>query len=163
MNWLTRWLCSGLPITLLLFLYVTMRTVSGYPLLSGAGTETVLAESMTAFGFPLSWHAASGATSNAYKVAIVPLMVDLLVYVLAVIVLQWLVAVLLIRVRHTVSRVWTAVCVLLWFAASVSLGATLMILAPNLRVEVMAIDAYFSSERAIHQRSLAFGFLPHRQ
>ena len=156
MNLLSRWLRSGLPITVLLFLWISMRTVSGYPSVSGTG----FAESMTAFGFPLSWYAASEATSNAYKIALLPLVVDLLIYALVVVLLQWLIANRLARVASLSSRTSTAVSVSLWAAAAICTVAAVVIMTPDVHVNMTKVDAYFSGESATHRRSFVVGFLP---
>lgn len=115
---------------------------------------------MTGFGFPLSWYAASATTSNASKVALVPLAVDLLVYALAVMLLQWLVADRLMRGLHLSSRALKMIGVALWVAAALCAAAAAVIMTPNLRVDVMTVDDYFNGEGIIRQRSPVLGFLP---
>ena len=115
---------------------------------------------MTAFGFPLSWYAASETTSSAYKVAVLPLVVDLLVYALAVMVLQRLVADHLARVLHVSARASKLIGTVLWVAATLCATVAVVSMTPNLRVDVMAVDAYFNSEGTVRQRSPAFGFVP---
>lgn len=156
MSPLSSWLRIGLPATVLLFLWVSMRTVSGYPSASG----TAFAESMTAFGFPLSWYAASQATSNAYKIALVPLVVDLLVYAFGVASLHWLIAPRITRVVHLSSRAMTAVSVALWAAAAMCTVAAVVIMTPDVYVNTTEVDTYFDSAVATHRRSFVVGLLP---
>ncbi|MEQ1636916.1 MAG: hypothetical protein ABL903_09485 [Methylococcales bacterium] len=148
MSFQRRWLSMGLPLTLLVFLWVTMRTVSAYS-----------TEAMTGFGFPLSWYATNEATSTAYTVAIFPLVFDLVVYIFSTILLQWLYADrLLIRLNFS-STASKGMSALLWFAACLSLLITTLILVPNIRIELMAVNTYFGNN-ATRSCSLALGLQP---
>lgn len=138
----------ALPLTALLFVWVTMRTVSAYQ-----------SESMAAFGFPLSWHAADPVSSMAFEVAILPLVVDLLVYFFVVLSIQRVVWPRVSPAAHKAPRVMTAISVVLWVAATGSALVTVAALAVDVRLETTSLGNYFGSN-ATRTYSAAAGLQP---
>ena len=149
-----RTLAITLPITLLIFLWVTMRTHSAY-----ASEVAINAESMVAFGFPLSWHAANAETSMGTLVGVVPLALDFAVYFVGVFLVTH-------RARHHIeqrSKVTVGrASAVLWLAALLSVATSVFLIGTDVRVQAMAVDSYFD-DRAVRVHSLAFGLQPTRK
>ena len=146
------------PLTLLLFLHVTMRTeIDG-------GTER-----MTGFGFPLPWHANAEHTSMAYAVAVVPLVLDFLLYfLLCFLLVSTLVWVFERKVMsrfpafsERLSRALTkGICVALWCLAVPCVVLAAFLASDNILLNFSSVDAYFKGSPRSY--SLAFGMLPRR-
>lgn len=144
----------ALPTTILLFLWVTMRTHSAY-----VSEIAFNSESMVAFGFPFSWHAASTATSMGTEIGMLPLVFDFVVYFLMVIALLGALNVVGPRQSAAFLRRTSAA---LWVAGLLSLAGSTLQIAPNASVRSMAVDVYFD-DRAVRTRSLALGLQPLRE
>lgn len=136
-----------LPIAMIIFLWVTMRTTYAY---SG--------ESMTGFGFPLSWVAIDQSTSAAFKVALLPLLFDSVVYFFSVWVGLRLLRSKILMVKEKLMR---GVSVTLWLCAILSLSASVLMLTPNVAMEMKSVDAYFGANAA-RAHALALGLQPFR-
>jgi hypothetical protein len=145
-----RWLRAGLPTTLLLFLWVTMRTTSG----SGGDTST-------SFGFPFSWYSPMYGSSGAFGVAVAPLVVDLLVYTMIVLTLQRLLADRIAQ-AVVVSRRWLiTMCAVLWVFATFCVSAAIIVMKEDAVVRLFATQLSFGYVDYLpHRRSIVFGLVP---
>jgi hypothetical protein len=157
MKLLSRWFGISLPITLVVFLCVTMRTESVYPAQSSAAFEYA----MTAFGFPFRWYSPVHLLAPAYKIAIVPLVADLLVYCVGVLALQYLFADRVARGVQISRRTLKVVSIFLWLVAIVTVTGAVFIVTLKPTFGLTSKAAHFvDDEHVVHRRSIIFGFLP---
>jgi hypothetical protein len=156
-NFLTRWLSLSLPFTVIIFLLVTMRTTRMYPTASGVGFE----DPMTMFGFPLGWYSPMYGSSGAYGVAIVPLVIDLLLYALFVTMLQWVITVRSKPLMQIPARALTAISLLAWIIATLLVSTATFVLTRDLIIRTTAEEVFFpEGENAVYRRAIVFGVLP---
>jgi hypothetical protein len=150
MKFLNRWFSMGLPMTLLLFLWVTMRTTSG-----------TAADTQTTFGFPFSWYCPMYGSSGAYGVAALPLVIDLLVYALIVLTFQRLFADRIARVMH-ISRRWlVTISVSIWIFTILCVSGVVIVMKEDVTIRLTAERLSFGYVDYVpHRRTIMFGLLP---
>ena len=129
-----------LPVSLIAFCWVTMRTV-----LSFTG------ESTTRYGFPFPWYSVDGISSMAYVIAIGPLLADLGVYVL----LTHFVISLLLPQSLVAAGSGKLSALVLWLGACASLAFTMMAISIDPHFVAWALDTYYGDNS---QRSYGIQF-----
>jgi hypothetical protein len=136
-----RLLKYAAPVGLIVFCWLTMRTVSSFA-----------NESMTSYGVPLSWYATPGASSMAYVIAIGPLLVDLGFYVLSVsFAISWLLG-RSVPARGTSKWIIGA----LWVLACASAAYTFVAVSLDPHFVGWSLDSYYG-ENARRSYGLQFG------
>lgn len=96
---------------------------------------------MSSYGFPLPWYAASGVGSMAYTIAIGPLLLDLLAYLL----LCQIAMTAVLRGVPDGSRIKPILSIALWLLALSSLAFTLLALSIGADFAIWQLDSYFGS------------------
>lgn len=121
----------SLPASLLALLAVTMRVE-----ISQGG------EQMASYGFPLAWYSPSIALSMAYTIALAPLFLDLLMYLL----ICQLVFAFALPHRLRTSKLGFVISVLLWACALVLCLFSFMIIFSDPLFVLWNLDSYFGTE-----------------
>ncbi len=113
-------------------------------------------ETGVSFGFPLSWHAPSAASSMQTNVALVPMFVDFLVY------FGLTHAFCHFAQRRVTIKKYVIILsvVLLWLAAILSLTLCIFVAATHGgEIYIFKLSDYFDGH-GVRSRSVAFGLLP---
>jgi hypothetical protein len=129
------------PLGLIIFCWLTMRTVSSFS-----------DESMTSYGFPFSWYAADSISSMAYVIAIGPLVIDLVFYVL----LTYLAISLLLPQSVLPSNTSRLPPAVLWLMACASLAYIFAAISIDPHFVVWKVDGYYG-ENAQRSYGIQFG------
>lgn len=122
-------LLYALPTGITVFCWLTMRTLASF-------TD----ESMTSYGFPVPWYAPDSVSSMAYVIAIIPLLIDLSIYVSASFVA------LSLLLQRSDGRYLRLVPIALWLMASVSLTLKISIMSIDPQIVVWTLDSYYGDK-----------------
>ncbi|MDR6919105.1 hypothetical protein J2X66_006011 [Pseudomonas sp. 3296] len=122
-------LSKSLLSAVMLFACVTMRTVTSWD-----GEPSTMS-----YGFPLPWYTPSLATSLAYTIAVVPLLLDFFIYF----VICWGLA-SLVEVKRAMAPNFGRVCAgLRWIGGIASVGVLTLIMLMGDQFTAWTLDNYF--------------------
>lgn len=124
-----RFVHYAAPLGLIVFCWLTMRTNAEFS-----------NESMTSYGFPFAWYAASGLSSMAYVIAIGPMLFDLALYA----VLAYLAVSRLAPATPTAdAHKWIVGA--LWTLALASLACVLVQVSMDPHFVAWSLDSYYGA------------------
>ena len=132
----------SIPLGLLAFFGLTMRTVASY-------TD----ESMTSYGFPFPCYGLSSVSSMAYELAIGPFIIDVIFYIL---ICHTIISLAIPKLILS-SRNGNVVAILLWLTGLGSMIFMLIAVSIDPHFVTWKLDGYFSENAA---RTYHFHFGP---